>query len=64
MSYYPATIVFLDADRAQVRIDATGHMITLRHDEHNAVPVPLRAVGTRGVISFPKAPPHFAAQAA
>jgi hypothetical protein len=59
MSYYPATLVSLDAAHATVRIDKTGQIIKFPHEEHYAVPVHLREVGKKGAVSFPKAPPVF-----
>jgi hypothetical protein len=64
MSFYPATVISLDEQHAVVRIDATGHEISFGHDEPNALAPTLREVGTKGVISFPKAPPHFGTEAA
>lgn len=59
MTHYPATIISLDDEHATARIEATGQVIKFPHGEPNAVPAPLRAVGTKGAISFPKAPPYF-----
>jgi hypothetical protein len=56
---YPATVVAVDATAATVRLDDTGQLIKLAHEEHNAVPVPFREIGTKGAISFPKAPAWF-----
>lgn len=64
MSFYPATVIALDAQRTTVCIDATGHVIQFGHDEHNAINAALRVVGTKGVVFFPKAPAQFEQRAA
>jgi hypothetical protein len=61
MSFYPATIVAVSAESATARIDATGKLIVFSHQSAYAVPAELRQVGTKGYISFPKAPPVFSA---
>lgn len=62
MTFYPATIVAVDANAATVRFDQNGHTIVLPHNAHNQVPQELREVGRRGFVSFPKAPPVFTEQ--
>lgn len=64
MSFYPATVIALDARQTTVRIDATGHVIKFDHDEPNAAPPHLREIGTKGAISFPKVPARFGEWAA
>ena len=64
MSFYPAVVVAVDSDSATVQIEATGKRIVLAHTSHNAVPVEARNVGTKGYISFPKAPPVFTPEVA
>jgi hypothetical protein len=59
MSFYPATIVSVNSDSATVLIEATGKQIIFPHNAPNSVPVEARAVGKKGFISFPKAPPVF-----
>jgi hypothetical protein len=59
MSFYPAVVVAVDSNSATVQIEATGKRIILAHNAHNAVPMESRNVGTKGYISFPKAPPVF-----
>lgn len=62
MTFYPATIVAVDAQAATVRFDRNGHTIVLPHSASNRVPEELLEVGFRGFVSFPKAPPVFTAQ--
>lgn len=64
MSFYPATIVAVNSDAAIVVIEQTGKQIVFPHTAANAVPTELRQVGTKGFISFPKAPPVFTAEKA
>ncbi len=64
MSFYPAEIVSVNDDRVLVRIEATGKEIAFHHNAHNSIPPETRLPGTRGFISFPKAPPVFTVAAA
>ena len=59
MSFYPAVVVAVDSNATTVQIEASGKKIVLAHNAHNAVPIESREVGTKGYISFPKAPPVF-----
>jgi hypothetical protein len=62
MSFYPAVVVAVDSESATVQLEATGKRIVLAHKAHNAVPMESRQVGTKGYVSFPKAPPVFTPQ--
>lgn len=64
MSFYPAVIVSVTAEAAVVRLEATGKQIVFPNTAFNAVPEEIRQEGTRGYVSFPKAPAVFTAEAA
>lgn len=64
MSFYPVTVIAVDAFKVVVKFETNGHTIAFPHDAPNAVPTHVRQPGAKGFVSFPKAPPVFTEAAA